>query len=131
MSNTGVFAPHMGWCLHPIWGGVEKKFFATRTYPPYLYLTPPPTFQILEISLHITRKFRLELHHTVTPQFNGRGQNYPLTTPTPNNAHVIICIISARMPHLVKIAQGGGYFSHIAKVTTDFFITRQHTDARY
>jgi len=39
-----VFAPHLG-------GGVLKKiFFATRTYPPYLYLTPP-TFQILEISL--------------------------------------------------------------------------------
>ena len=45
-------------CLHPPWGGVctpyggcrKKIFFATRTYPPYLYLTPP-TFQILEISL--------------------------------------------------------------------------------
>ena len=45
-------------CLHPPWGGVctpfrgvlKKKIFATRTYPPYLYLTPP-TFQILEISL--------------------------------------------------------------------------------
>ena len=34
-----VFASHLGW------GGVLKK-----TYPPYLYLTPP-TFQILEISL--------------------------------------------------------------------------------
>ena len=40
----------MGWCLHPIWGVLKKKIFATRTYPPYLYLTPP-TFQILEISL--------------------------------------------------------------------------------
>ena len=38
-----VFAPHLG--------GAEKKIFATRTYPPYLYLTPPPTFQILGAAL--------------------------------------------------------------------------------
>ena len=51
MSNTGVFAPPHGVVFAPHWGGgAEKNFFATRTYPPYLYLTPP-TFQILEISL--------------------------------------------------------------------------------
>ena len=26
MSNTGVFAPPMGWCLHPIWGMLKKIF---------------------------------------------------------------------------------------------------------
>jgi len=43
MSNTGVFAPPMGWCLHPIWGGAEKKIFATRTYHP-LPLSYTPHF---------------------------------------------------------------------------------------
>ena len=52
MSNTGVFAPPMGWCLHPIWGGgAEKKNFryANLSALPLSYTLP--TFQILEISL--------------------------------------------------------------------------------
>ena len=49
MSNTGVFAPPMGWCLHPIWG-VLKKNFSLRELTP-LPLSYTPTFQILEISL--------------------------------------------------------------------------------
>ena len=43
MSNTGVHPPWGGVCT-PFGGVLKKNFFATRTYPPYLYLTPPPHF---------------------------------------------------------------------------------------
>ena len=58
----------------------------------------------------------------------GEGKLTPLTTPTPLNrqspniAHVIMSNISPHKPHLVKIAPGVTS-PHIAKVTTQFFIS--------
>ena len=69
-------------------------------------------------------EFCLPSHsHTVV---NGRGQNSPLTTPTPLNwqlpniAHVTMSTISAHKSHLVKIMQGVTS-PHIAKVINQFF----------
>ena len=76
MSNTGVFAPPHGVVFAPHLGGAEKKNFRYANLSPYLYLTLPPTFQILEISL-----VQIGAPHSLPPSSPfpfPRGVNGPL-----------------------------------------------------
>ena len=54
-----MFAPPWGGVCTPLWGegGAEKKFFSLRELirPTFILHPPPPTFQILEISLERTK----------------------------------------------------------------------------
>ena len=87
-----VFAPPHGVVFAPHLGGAEKKFFATFSHF-YLHLTPPPTFQILEISLVSTIESQdlEELILTLEPDpDHGPGAGTGFLSPTATQQREIL-----------------------------------------